>query len=116
MTTIEWPISATAMAKNGGVVILHSSLELCPETPLDNTLLVVATDNDLATLLREYPGGIDDIHITIENEHGPNISFTAGLQWVDHEQLIGQTNLTGQPVHVVSHSYALRKRWTQTCN
>lgn len=116
MTCMECPVSATAMAKNGGVVILHSSFELCPETPLDNTLLVVATDEDLAALLREYPGGIDDIRITIENEHGANISFAAGLQWVDHDQLIGQTNLTGQPVHVVSHSYAMRKRWNQTCN
>ncbi len=116
MTSMEWPVSATAMAKNGGVVILHSNLELCPEEPLDNTLVVVATDNDLAALLREYPGGIDDIRITIETERGANSSFAARLQWVDHEQLIGQTSLTGQPVHVVSYSYAMRRRWTQTCN
>ena len=116
MTCIECPVGPTAMAKNGGVVILHSSLELCPEAPLDNTLHVVATDEDLAMLLREYPGGIDDIRITIEGERGANTSFAARLQWVDHEQLVGQTNLTGHPVHVVSHSFAMRKRWTQTCN
>ena len=108
--------SAAAFFSNGGVVILHSSLQLCLNAPFDQHLVIVAPDSDLTSLMLEFPGGINAIEITVESKHGPSTSIWANLQWVDKDQLVGQITATGQPVQVLSHSYAMRRSWLPLCD
>jgi hypothetical protein len=107
--------TTAASFSNGGVIILHSNLQLCLNAPFDQHLVVVATDAELTSLLHDFPGGINEIQITLESKYGPSTTVSASLQWVDKDQLVGQITLTGQPVQVLSRSYAMRRSWLPAC-